>query len=160
MAANKRRTAAGGGRAPRILVVHGPNLNLLGTREPEVYGRDTLASIDARLHALGAELGVTVETFQSNSEGALVDRIQEARGQAAAIVINAAAYTHTSVAIRDALVAVELPFVEVHLSNIHRRERFRHRSLLADVAVGQVQGFGAESYLLGLRAAVHLVAHG
>jgi 3-dehydroquinate dehydratase-2 len=137
-----------------ILVVHGPNLNLVGTREPAIYGRTSLADIDAQLQQLARELGVTVDTFQSNSEGALVDRIQAARRSAAAIVINAGAYTHTSVAIRDALLAAELPVVEVHLSNTYKREAFRHRSLIADVAVGQVVGFGANSYLLGLRAAV------
>jgi len=141
-------------------VLHGPNLNLVGTREPTIYGQTTLADIDAQLLHLATELGVTVTTFQSNSEGQLVDRIQAARGSAAAIVINAGAYTHTSVAIRDALLAVELPVVEVHLSNTYKREAFRHRSLIADIAVGQVVGFGADSYLLGLRAAAGLVARG
>ncbi|GAB6062613.1 type II 3-dehydroquinate dehydratase [Deferrisoma palaeochoriense] len=140
----------------RVLVVHGPNLNLLGEREPGVYGAGTLEAVNARLGTLAAELGVELEFFQSNHEGALVDRIQEARGRAAGILINPAAYTHTSVAIRDALLAVGLPFVEVHLSNVHAREPFRHRSLLADRAVGVVMGFGAESYLMGLRG---LVAH-
>lgn len=140
-----------------ILVVHGPNLNLLGTREPEVYGHDTLADIDARLLALGAELGWAVESFQSNGEGELVTRIQEARTRNAGILINPGAYTHTSVAIRDAIAAVALPTVECHLSNIHKREEFRHRSLIVDVAVGQVMGFGAESYPLGLRALVSVL---
>jgi len=153
----KRRTAQ---RSRRILVVHGPNLNLVGTREPAIYGHATLARIDAQLQQLATELGVTVETFQSNSEGALVDRIQAARGSAAAIVINAGAYTHTSVAIRDALLAVDLPVVEVHLSNTYKREAFRHHSLIADVAVGQVVGFGADSYLLGLRAAAGVLLRG
>jgi len=142
---------------PRVLVVHGPNLNLVGVREPTIYGAVTLAEIDRRLHTVAAELGLTVDTFQSNSEGALVDRIQAARGTAAAIVINAGAYTHTSVAIRDALLATDLPVVEVHLSNTYRRETFRHRSLIADIAVGQVVGFGVESYLLGLRAAASVI---
>jgi 3-dehydroquinate dehydratase-2 len=141
----------------RVVILHGPNLNLLGTRERAIYGRDTLTAIDRRLHALGADLGVAVETFQSNSEGKLVDRIQAARGVADAIVINAGAYTHTSVAIRDALLAAELPVVEVHLSNTYKREAFRHRSLIADIAVGQIVGFGPESYLLGLRAAAGIV---
>ena len=141
-------------------MLHGPNLNLVGTREPTIYGQTTLADIDVQLLHLATELGVTVTTFQSNSEGQLVDRIQAARGSAAAIVINAGAYTHTSVAIRDALLAVELPVVEVHLSNTYKREAFRHRSLIADIAVGQVVGFGAASYLLGLRAAAGLVARG
>ena len=146
---------------PTILILHGPNLNLLGEREPEVYGRTTLAEIDAQLVALGREeLGVAVETFQSNHEGGLIDRIQAARGQAAAIVINPGGFTHTSVALRDALAAADMPVIEVHLSNIHRREEFRHRSLIAEVATGQVLGFGPESYLLGLRAAVTLVRAG
>ncbi|GAB4270091.1 type II 3-dehydroquinate dehydratase [Deferrisoma sp.] len=140
----------------RVLVVHGPNLNLLGSREPGVYGAETLGAIEERLRALAAEIGVELEFFQSNHEGAIVDRIQEARGRADGILINPAAYTHTSVAIRDALLAVGLPFVEVHLSNVHAREPFRHRSLLSDRAVGVVLGFGPDSYLLGLRG---LVAH-
>jgi len=137
----------------RVLVLHGPNLNLLGTREPAVYGRATLTDIDAQLRRLAAELNVIIETAQSNSEGVLVDRIQEARGGCDAIIINAGAYTHTSVAIRDALLATDLPVIEVHLSNTYKRERFRHRSRIADIAVGQIVGFGADSYLLGLRAA-------
>jgi 3-dehydroquinate dehydratase-2 len=144
--------------ASRVLILHGPNLNLVGTREPGIYGRQTLADIERRLHELASELGVALETFQSNSEGKLVDRIQAARESANAIVINAGAYTHTSVAIRDALLATELPVVEVHLSNTYKREAFRHRSLIADVAVGQIVGFGADSYLLGLRAAAALLA--
>jgi 3-dehydroquinate dehydratase-2 len=143
--------------APRVLVVHGPNLNLLGTREPDIYGGATLEDIDRRLRRLAGELGVEVETFQSNGEGALVDRVQGARGAADAIIINAGAYTHTSVAIRDALLATALPVIEVHLSNPYKREAFRHRSLIADIAVGQVVGFGADSYLLGLRAAAALL---
>jgi 3-dehydroquinate dehydratase-2 len=144
--------------ASRVLILHGPNLNLVGTREPGVYGRETLADIERRLHELASQLGVTLETFQSNSEGKLVDRIQAARGSADAIVINAGAYTHTSVAIRDALLATELPVIEVHLSNTYRREAFRRRSLIADIAVGQIVGFGADSYLLGLRAAAAMLA--
>jgi 3-dehydroquinate dehydratase-2 len=138
----------------RVLVLHGPNLNLLGSREPETYGRATLADIDARLHAVAAELGATCECAQSNHEGVLVDHIQAARGRFDGILINAAALTHTSVALRDALLAVSLPFVEVHLSNVHAREAFRHRSLLADVARGVVVGFGPLSYELGLRGLV------
>lgn len=140
----------------KILVLHGPNLNLLGVREPEVYGAASLAEVEAGLTSLAADLGVEVEFFQSNAEGALVDRIQAALGQCAGVLINPAAYTHTSVALRDALLATALPFVEIHLSNIHARESFRQRSLLADVAVGTVAGFGANSYQLGLRG---LVAH-
>src|SRR5689334_20579185 len=146
-------------RGKTVLVLHGPNLNLLGRREPDVYGTLTLEEIDDRLRALAVELGVEVEIVQSNGEGELVDRIQEAAGTAAAIVINPAAYTHTSVAIRDAILAVGLPVVEVHLSNIHGREEFRHSSLISDVAVGQITGFGADSYLLGLRAAVRVIAN-
>jgi 3-dehydroquinate dehydratase-2 len=145
---------------PLILVLHGPNLNLLGEREPEIYGRTTLAEIDRQLAALAAELGVQVESFQSNHEGALVDRIQAGRGRVSAIVVNAGGYTHTSIALRDALAASGVPVVEVHLSNVHRRERFRHRSLIAGVATGQVLGFGVDSYRLGLRAAANLVADG
>ena len=144
--------------ARHVLVVHGPNLNMLGTRELEVYGRETLADIDARLRELAGELGVTVESFQSNNEGEIVDRIHAARLRAGAIIINAGAYTHTSVAIRDALLAVAVPVIEVHLSNTYKREPFRHRSMIADIAVGQIVGFGTASYLLGLRAAADLVA--
>lgn len=142
----------------RVLVLHGPNLNLLGTREPSTYGSDTLAAIDASLRAVASELGVEVEFVQSNSEGALVDAVQAARGRFDGILANPAAYTHTSVALRDALLGVDLPFVEVHLSNVQAREPFRHRSLLADVAAGTVAGFGAESYRLGLRGLVSVLA--
>jgi 3-dehydroquinate dehydratase II len=138
----------------RIAVVHGPNLNLLGTREPEVYGRTTLAEIDAAVERLGAELGVEVACWQSNHEGALVDHVQRAAPGVDGFVVNAAAYTHTSVALADALAGVARPYVEVHLSNVFARERFRHRSFLAAGAVGVVSGFGAASYTLGLRALV------
>jgi len=142
----------------RVLVVNGPNLNLLGQREPGVYGRVTLAEIEERTRALGAELGLDVSFFQSNAEGAIVDAIQEAIGAAAALVVNPAAYTHTSVAIRDAIAASGLPAVEVHLSNVHAREDFRRTSLTAPVCRGVVAGFGAEGYLLALRAVAALLA--
>jgi len=147
-----------GGERGRVLVVHGPNLNMLGEREPEIYGRVTLREINAELCRLGAELGLAVESFQSNSEGALVDRLQAARGQYQALVINPAAYTHTSVAIRDALAPLGIPVVEVHLSNVYRREPFRHHSTIADVVDGRIMGFGPDSYYLALRAAAALIA--
>ncbi len=137
-----------------ILVLHGPNLNLLGRREPETYGQSTLADVDQRLAVLAGQLGVRLSSFQNNSEGALIDRIHTAADDVDGIVFNPGGYTHTSVALRDALAGVALPFVEVHLSNVHAREEFRHRSLLAPVAVGQVAGFGVASYTLGLRALV------
>ena len=138
----------------KVLVLHGPNLNLLGKRQPEIYGRLTLEQIDRKIRSLAKELGVEVEIRQSNSEGELVNWIQESPKQFGALVINAAAYTHSSVALRDALTAVGIPAVEVHISNIHKREEFRKRSLIAEAVVGQIAGFGVQSYLLGLRAAV------
>lgn len=138
-----------------ILVLHGPNLNLLGSREPEVYGRTTLADIDRMLGELATELGVEVESFQSNHEGALIDRIHAAARQGVAgLLINPGAYTHTSIALRDALAAVAIPAVEVHLSNIHARESFRRRSHISPVVLAQVAGFGASGYGLALRGLV------
>jgi 3-dehydroquinate dehydratase-2 len=138
-----------------ILILHGPNLNLLGTREPDVYGHTTLADIDRELTVLAGELGVTVTTFQSNHEGALIDRIHTAAGEGVAgLLINPGAYTHTSIALRDAIAAITVPTVEVHLSNVHARESFRRRSFIAPVAVAQVAGFGAASYALALRGLV------
>lgn len=138
----------------KVLVVNGPNLNLLGTREPGVYGSTTLPEINTRLRDLALELDSEVEFLQSNHEGALIDAIQEAKGKVDGILINPGAYTHTSVAMRDALASVSIPFVEVHLSNIHSREEFRRKSFFSDIALGTVVGFGPLSYELGLRGLV------
>ena len=139
----------------RILVLHGPNLNLLGTREPEVYGRTTLADIHTMMEARAHADGVQLESFQSNSEGGLIDRVQAAGAEGIEfIIINPAGYTHTSVALRDALAAVDIPFVEVHLSNIHARESFRHHSYFSAIAVGVICGLGAQGYALALEAAL------
>ena len=140
----------------KVLFLNGPNLNLLGTRQPEIYGRVTLADIERMVRERAAASGVEVDFRQTNHEGQLVDWIQAAKGAVNAIVLNAAAYTHTSVALRDAISAVGLPVVEIHLSNIHAREEFRHRSMIAGVCRGQICGFGAISYILGLEAAVSL----
>lgn len=140
----------------RVLVLHGPNLNLLGTREPEHYGVTTLSGIDAQLQLLASELGASVASVQSNHEGVLIDTVQSARGSFDGILINPGGFTHTSVALRDALLAVGLPFVEIHLSNVHARETFRRHSYFSDVAVAVICGFGAQSYTLGLRG---LLAH-
>ena len=138
----------------KILFLNGPNLNLLGTREPEVYGRTTLKDIEAKVRDRASKLGVEIEFRQSNIEGELVAWIQQSRGIYNVIVLNAAAYTHTSIALRDAISAVGVPTVEIHLSNVHAREEFRHKSLIAPVCKGVIAGFGAESYILGLEAAV------
>ncbi len=140
-----------------ILVMHGPNLNLLGKREPDIYGNLTLDDINKRVRALAGELGVEVSFFQSNHEGELVQKIQEAMGRYDAIVINPGAYTHTSVALRDAISSTGIPTIETHISNIYRREEFRKHSYISGVAAGQIAGFGADSYLLALRAAVSTV---
>ena len=139
-----------------ILVIHGPNLNLLGQRETTIYGQTTLADIDAQVQATAKELGLAVECLQSNHEGEIVSAIHAAMGKHQGLLINPGAYTHTSVAIRDAVAGCGLPCVEVHLSNIHAREEFRHHSYLAPVAKGQICGFGPQSYLLGLRALANL----
>lgn len=140
-----------------ILVLNGPNLNLLGTRQPEVYGHTTLQMLEDRCVAHGETIGMTVETFQSNHEGALIDAIHAARGVHDGIILNAGAYTHSSIALMDAISSVQLPVVEVHMSNIHARESFRHRSYIASVAIGQICGFGVQSYVLALDAlAAHL----
>lgn len=139
----------------RVLVINGPNLNLLGTREPGIYGAKTLAQIEAELREVARKSAVEIDFYQSNHEGGLVDRIHQARTDGTSfIVINAGAYTHTSIAVRDALAAVALPFIEVHLSNVHRREAFRHRSLLADLAVGVIVGLGTAGYRYALEYAV------
>jgi len=143
----------------QILVINGPNLNLLGVREPDHYGSDTLDSISAKLKEVGGELGVDVDCFQSNAEHEIVEKLHAARGAVDFIIINPAAFTHTSVAIRDALSAVEIPFIELHLSNVHAREDFRKHSYFSDIAVGVISGLGAVGYELALRAAVtHLSA--
>ena len=138
----------------QLLCLHGPNLNLLGSREPGIYGSSSLEQIDAGLRRRAAELGASIDCFQSNHEGALEDRIHQARGQVAGILINAGAYTHTSIAIRDALLGVAIPYVELHLSNVHAREPFRHHSHLADKALGVICGFGPLSYQLALEGLV------
>lgn len=141
----------------KILFLNGPNLNLLGTREPEVYGKTTLADIEALVHKQATSRGASVDFRQTNLEGELVGWIQEAKGSFDIIVLNAAAYTHTSVALRDAIAATGIPTIEIHLSNIHAREEFRHKSLIAGVCRGQIAGFGSNSYLLGLEAAINII---
>jgi 3-dehydroquinate dehydratase II len=141
----------------KILVIHGPNLNLLGKREPDIYGKFSLDDINKKIKKLAKEKGVSVDVFQSNHEGKIVDTIGKSPKKYGAIVINHAAYTHTSVAIRDAVASIDIPVVEVHLSNIYRREEFRHTSLIAGAVTGQISGFGANSYLLGLLAAIELI---
>jgi 3-dehydroquinate dehydratase-2 len=142
----------------KILVIHGPNLNMLGTREPEIYGRETLAEIDTALTKRGKQLGLRIKTFQSNHEGEIVDRIQQARDAFDGIIINPAAYTHTSVAIRDTLSMLNMPVVEIHLSNINKREAFRHKSLIADIAAARIAGFGSRGYLLALDGLAHMLS--
>ena len=144
----------------KILILHGPNLNLLGQREPGIYGSTTLAEINNSIQSLAKDLAVQVEFFQSNHEGALIDKLQAVSPLMDAVVFNPGAYTHYSIALRDAVAAMQIPVIEVHLSNIHAREDFRHQSVLAPVAAGQITGFGPASYLLGLRAAVTLIQSG
>ncbi len=140
-----------------MLVIHGPNLNLLGKREPEIYGRQSLNEINEQLLERGQKLGIEVETFQSNHEGAIVEEIQAAIGNFHGIIINPAAYTHTSVAIRDALVMVDVPIVEIHLTNINKRESFRHASMIADIVTARIAGFGSHGYLLALEGLVRII---
>jgi len=141
----------------KILIIHGPNLNMLGKREPEVYGSEGLDQINAQLEKKAAALDVELDVFQSNHEGQIVEKIQAAPGECAAVIINPAAFTHTSVAIRDALLLLDVPIIEIHLSNIYRREPFRHKSLVTDIATGQICGLGAHGYSLALEAAVNLI---
>ena len=142
----------------RVLVIHGPNLNMLGKREPEVYGTTTLDEINSSLERTGRRLGVAVETFQSNHEGEIVEKIQGAMGECDGVIINPAAYTHTSVAIRDALLLLDSPIIEIHLSNIYKREPFRHKSLVADIATAQISGFGVTGYSLALEGLGRLLS--
>ena len=141
----------------RILIVHGPNLNMLGRREPETYGYTTLTDIDRELKRLGPQWGLVVDTFQSNHEGAIVDAIQQSMGNLAGLIINPAAFTHTSIALRDALIPLGVPIIEVHISNIHKREPFRHHSYVSDIATGQIVGLGVNGYYLALRAIADMV---
>lgn len=141
----------------KILILHGPNLNLLGTREPEVYGSLTLDDINSRLIELGRELNVEIKCLHSNHEGALIDALQDARTWAGGVVLNPGGYTHTSIALRDAISAIQIPVVEVHLSNVYAREEFRHKSLISGVCKGKISGFGWHSYTLGLRALIEIL---
>jgi 3-dehydroquinate dehydratase-2 len=145
------------GEPKQILVIHGPNLNMLGQREPETYGYTSLTDIDRELKRLGPQWGLSVDTFQSNHEGAIVEAIQQSAGKIAGLIINPAAFTHTSIAIRDALMLLTVPIIEVHISNIHTREPFRHHSYIADIATGQIVGLGVNGYYLALRAIADLV---
>lgn len=143
---------------PSVLVLHGPNLNLLGLREPGVYGTLTMDDINTRMVELGKELGLEVRCFQSNHEGALIDALHDARTWAAGVVFNPGGYTHTSVALRDAVAAISIPVIEVHLSNVHAREEFRHKSMLSPVCAGTISGLGVQSYLLGLRGLEKIIS--
>jgi 3-dehydroquinate dehydratase-2 len=142
---------------PKVLVIHGPNLNMLGKREPEVYGTATLKTINSSLDELGKKLGLLIETFQSNHEGAIVEKIQDAAGKQNGLIINPAALTHTSIAIRDALLLLDIPVIEVHLSNIYKREPFRHKSMISDVATAQITGLGTQGYTMALEALAGMI---
>ena len=146
-------------KSMRILIINGVNLNMLGFREPEQYGSITLKELEKELHAFSFGLGIDIETFQSNIEGAIVERIQQAREHFDGIILNAGAYTHTSIAIRDAIIIADMPVVEIHMSNIYKREDFRHDSVIAPVCIGQIAGFKADSYKLGLKALVNYVSN-
>jgi 3-dehydroquinate dehydratase-2 len=146
-------------RHPRILVIHGPNLNMLGKREPETYGHTTLEEVNSELEKLGKSMGVAVETFQSNHEGDIIDRIQQAIGTCAGLIINPAAYTHTSIAIRDALLLLDMPIIEVHISDISKRESFRHASMITDISTDQVVGQGVRGYSIALETIAKLIAY-
>jgi 3-dehydroquinate dehydratase II len=141
----------------KILVIHGPNLNMLGKREPHIYGHQSLGEIDSQLMKLGAKLEIDVKTFQSNHEGVIVEEIQQAMGAYHGIIINPAAYTHSSIAIRDALAMLEIPVIEMHLSNINKREPFRHQSVIADVVTARIAGFGSHGYLLALEGLARMI---
>jgi 3-dehydroquinate dehydratase-2 len=143
-----------------VLVIHGPNLNMLGKREPEIYGNTTLDEINTDLEKLGKKLGLSVETFQSNHEGAIVDKIQEAVTLKKGMIINPAAYTHTSIAIRDALLLLDIPVIEIHISNIYKRKSFRQTSMISDVATAQIAGFGVKGYLMALEALAGMIQNG
>ena len=141
----------------KVLVIHGPNLNMLGKREPEIYGKTTLDEINSDLENLGKTLGIFVEAFQSNHEGAIVEKIQEAAATQKGVIINPAAYTHTSIAIRDALLALDIPIIEIHISNIYKREPFRHKSLISDVVTAQITGLGIKGYNMALKALAEMI---
>ena len=136
----------------KVMVIHGPNLNMLGKREPDIYGKNTLEEINSKLEKLGKKLGIDADTFQSNYEGAIVEKIHETSGKYKGLIINPAAYTHTSIAIRDALLLLDIPVIEVHLSNIYKREPFRHKSMIADIVTAQIAGFGVQGYIMALEA--------
>ena len=145
-------------KRPHILVIHGPNLNMLGKREPETYGHTTLQEVNSELEKLGKSMGVAVETFQSNHEGEIIDRIQQAIGTCAGLIINPAAYTHTSIAIRDALLLLDIPIIEVHISDISKRESFRHASMITDISADQVMGQGVRGYFSALESIAKMIA--
>jgi 3-dehydroquinate dehydratase II len=143
----------------KVLIIHGPNLNLLGIRETDIYGKLTLSDINGKMEEIASKKGVTLEIVQSNHEGEIVDTIQKSRKKIDALIINPAAYTHTSIAIRDAILTLDVPVIEIHLSNIYGREEFRSKSLISDIATGQISGFGPNSYIMGLNAAIEMISN-